>query len=99
MRKRMVTVLIHNQNGVLNRLIGLFTKHQFQIVSLAVAVFSEEKEISKMSVILEVESEHEHKFLRLVQQVNKQIDVLSVTDITDQNVMDKELALINKLLR
>jgi acetolactate synthase small subunit len=95
----MVTALIHNQNGVLNRLIGLITKHQFQIESLAVVVFSEVKEVSKLSVIVEVDGEREHKFLQLVKLVNKQIDVLFVTDIIDQNVVDRELALINKLMR
>jgi acetolactate synthase small subunit len=97
MKKRMVTVFFLNQNGVLTRLIGLFTKHQFKIDSLAVVVFTEVKEVTKMSVIVEVEDDH--KFLQLVKQVNKQIDVFFVTDETDQNVVARELVLINKLLR
>ncbi|WP_161487154.1 acetolactate synthase small subunit [Neobacillus mesonae] len=50
-----------------------------------------------MSVI--VEAEDDHKFSQLVKQVNKQIDVLFVIDTTDQNVVDRELELINKILR
>lgn len=96
MKKRMLTAVVHNQNGVLTRLTGLFAKHQFKIESLAVVVYTEVKEISKLSVVMEVENEH--KFLQLVKQVNKQIDVLFVTDVSDPNVVARELAVIKKLL-
>ncbi|MFE8699745.1 acetolactate synthase small subunit [Cytobacillus sp. FJAT-54145] len=96
MKKRMVTALINNQNGVLTRLMGLFTKHQYQIESLAVVVYKEAKEISKMSVIIEVEDEH--KFLQFVKQINKQIDVLFVTDVTDEDFIERELSWIKKVL-
>lgn len=96
MKKRMLTAVVHNQNGVLTRLMGLFAKHQFKIESLAVVVYTEVKEISKLSVVMEVENEH--KFLQLVKQVNKQIDVLFVTDVSDPNVVSRELAVIKKLL-
>ncbi|MCM3575963.1 acetolactate synthase small subunit [Mesobacillus subterraneus] len=97
MKKRMVTTLVHNQNGILSRLMGLFHKHQYRIESLAVAVaYPELKDVSKMSVILEVEDDH--KFLQLVKQVNKQVDVLFVTDVTDAQVIERELNMVKKLL-
>jgi acetolactate synthase small subunit len=97
MKKRMVTALVQNQNGIFTRLMGLFHKHQYRIESLAVAVaYPELKDVSKMSVILEVEDDH--KFLQLVKQVNKQVDVLFVTDITDELVIERELAVMKKLL-
>lgn len=94
MRRQMVTALIQNQNGVLIRLMGLLAKHQFQIESLSVG-YTEVEGVSKMTVI--VEAEDDHKFLQLLKQVNKQIEVLFATDITDQHVIDKELALIKEL--
>ncbi|MCK6208498.1 acetolactate synthase small subunit, partial [Bacillus infantis] len=88
MKKRRVTALVHNQTGIFTRLMGLFHKHQYRIVSLAVAVaYPELKDVSKMSVVLEVEDEH--KFLQLVKQVNKQVDVLFVTDVTDELVIER----------
>ncbi|MFT9598843.1 MAG: acetolactate synthase small subunit, partial [Mesobacillus sp.] len=70
---------------------------QYRIESLAVAVaYPELKDVSKMSVILEVEDDH--KFLQLVKQVNKQVDVLFVTDVTDDLVIERELAVMKKLL-
>lgn len=95
MKKKMITALIHNQNGVLTRLMGLFTKHQFQIESLSV-VCTKVKGVSKMSVT--IKDVDEHKFLQLVKQINKQIDVLYVTDAANQNVVAEELASIKKLL-
>lgn len=94
MKKQMVTALIHNQNGVLSRLISLITKHQFQIESLAV-VCTEVKWVSKMSVTVEVEDDH--KFFQLVKQINKQIDVLFVTDTADPNAVVRELESMKKL--
>jgi acetolactate synthase small subunit len=96
MKKRMISVIFHNQNGVLTRLMGLITKYQFQIESLAAAVYTEVREFSKVSIIIAVEDDH--KFLQLVKQIDKQIDVISVADTTDQNVISRELALIKNVL-
>lgn len=97
MKKRMVTALVHNQNGIFTRLMGMFHKHQYRIESLAVGVaYPELKDVSKMSVILEAEDEH--KFRQLVKQVNKQVDVLFVTDVTDELVIERELSAMKKLL-
>jgi acetolactate synthase I/III small subunit len=89
MSKRNVTAFIHNQNGVLTRLMGLFTKHQFQIESLSLGL-TEVDGVSKMTVLVGVEDDH--KFIQLVKQLNKQIDVLFVTDKVDENIVAKELA-------
>jgi acetolactate synthase small subunit len=97
MKKRMVTALVQNQNGIFTRLMGMLHKHQYRIESLAVAVaYPELKDVSKMSVVIEVEDDH--KFLQLVKQVNKQVDVLFVTDVTDELVIERELAVMKKLL-
>jgi acetolactate synthase small subunit len=97
MKKRMITALVHNQNGIFTRLMGMFHKHQYRIESLAVAVaYPELKDVSKMSVIIEVEDDH--KFLQLVKQVNKQVDVLFVTDVTDELMIERELDMMKKLL-
>ena len=97
MKKRMVTALVHTQNGIFTRLMGMFHKHQYRIESLAVAAaYPELKDVSHMSVLRGVEDDH--KFLQLVKQVNKQVDVLFVTDVTDETVIERELAMMKKLL-
>ncbi|MBX8946769.1 acetolactate synthase small subunit [Lysinibacillus sp. K60] len=94
MKKQRITALIQNQNGILTRLMGLFAKHQFQIENLTVG-YTELEGVSKMTVI--VEAKDNHKFLQLLKQINKQIEVLFVTDLTDQQVIEEELALIKEL--
>jgi acetolactate synthase small subunit len=92
MRKRIVTAFIYNQNGVLTRLMGLFSKHQFDIENLSVA-YTDVAGVSKMTVLVRVE-ENDHKFKQLVKQINKLIDVLFVADmedLADRNVVVKEL--------
>lgn len=87
MKKAMVTIFIQNQNGILTRLMGLFAKHQFQIESLRVG-YTDVEGTSKMTVI--VEGGESHKFRQLAKQVEKQIEVLFLTDETDQQIIAKE---------
>ncbi|WP_100330505.1 acetolactate synthase small subunit [Bacillus xiapuensis] len=89
--KRIVTVTVLNQSGVLNRITGLFTKRQFNIESITVGP-TETEGISKMTVIVHVEDER--MIEQVLKQLNKQIDVLKVTDITEQAIVSRELALI-----
>ncbi|KAA0566927.1 acetolactate synthase small subunit [Rossellomorea aquimaris] len=94
MRKRIVTALVHNRSGVLNRVTGLFTKRQFNIESISVG-YTEVEGISRMTFVVNVEDDR--KIEQLLKQLHKQIDVLKVSDITDQGVVARELALIKVL--
>lgn len=89
--KRIVTATVNNQSGVLNRVTGLFTKRQFNIESITVG-HSEIEGISKMTFVVHVDDDS--KIEQLIKQLNKQIDVLKVSDITDQAIVARELALI-----
>jgi acetolactate synthase-1/3 small subunit len=89
--RRIVTVSVLNQSGVLNRITGLFTRRQFNIESITVGP-TEAEGISKMTFVVHVEDDR--KMEQLTKQLNKQIDVLKVTDITDQAIVIRELALI-----
>ncbi len=94
MKKRIVTALVHNRSGVLNRVTGLFTKRQFNIESISVG-YTEVEGVSKMTFLVSVEDDR--KIEQLIKQLNKQIDVLKVSDITDQGVVARELAMIKVL--
>ncbi|KXH84098.1 acetolactate synthase small subunit [Sporosarcina sp. HYO08] len=89
--KRVITVTVINQSGVLNRVTGLLMKRQFNIESITVG-HTEQPGISKMTFIVNVEDEQ--KVEQLIKQVSKQIDVLKVNDITDKSIVMRELALV-----
>ncbi|MBM7587838.1 acetolactate synthase-1/3 small subunit [Bacillus pakistanensis] len=94
MKKRVVTATVFNQSGVLNRVTGLFTKRQFNIESITVG-HTETEGVSKMTFVVSVEDDRQIE--QLIKQLNKQIDVLKVSDITDQAIVARELALIKVL--
>lgn len=89
--KRVITVTVINQSGVLNRVTGLLMKRQFNIESITVG-HTEQPGISKMTFLVNVEDER--KIEQLVKQLSKQIDVIKVNDITDKSIVMRELALI-----
>lgn len=89
--KRVLTVTVNNNPGVLNRITGLFARRQFNIESITVGP-TENPAISKMTFIVNVEDQG--KMEQLVKQLQKQIDVLKVSDITDKSIVTRELALI-----
>jgi acetolactate synthase-1/3 small subunit len=89
--KRIITLTVQNRSGVLNRVTGLLQRRQFNIESISVGK-TEIEEISKMTLVVEVEDEG--RLEQVTKQLNKQIDVLKVSDITDKAIVSRELALI-----
>lgn len=89
--KRIITATVQNRCGVLNRVTGLLQKRQFNIESISVGR-TETDQVSKMTFVVDVEDDQ--KLEQLTKQLNKQIDVLKVSDITDKAIVVRELALI-----
>jgi acetolactate synthase I/III small subunit len=89
--KRIITATVRDRSGVLNRVTGLLQRRQFNIESISVGP-SETVGISKMTLVVEVEDEQ--RLEQVTKQLNKQIDVLKVSDITDKAIVARELALI-----
>lgn len=85
-----VAALVEDRPGVLNRVASLFRRRGFNIESLAVGS-TEEAGISRMTFVIEGGE-------GIVEQVEKQlyklIDVVKVTDLTDENAVVRELAMI-----
>ncbi|KIL50326.1 MULTISPECIES: acetolactate synthase small subunit [Jeotgalibacillus] len=92
--KRVITTTVINQSGVLNRVTGLLMKRQFNIESITVG-HTEQPGISKMTFVVHVEDQR--KLEQLLKQLQKQIDVLKVNDISDKAIVTRELALIKVL--
>ncbi|TAA68356.1 acetolactate synthase small subunit [Planococcus salinarum] len=89
--KRVITTTVINQSGVLNRVTGLLMKRQFNIESISVG-HTEQPGISKMTFMVNVEDKG--KLEQLLKQLQKQIDVIKVNDITDKAMVMRELALV-----
>jgi acetolactate synthase-1/3 small subunit len=89
--KRIITATVQNRSGVLNRVTGLLQRRQFNIESISVGP-TEIEGVSKMTLVVEVEDEQ--RLEQVTKQLNKQIDVLKVSDITDKAIVARELALI-----
>lgn len=89
--KRIITLTVQDRSGVLNRVTGLLQRRQFNIESISVGK-TETEGISKMTLVVEVEDNQ--RLEQVTKQLNKQIDVLKVSDITDKAIVVRELALI-----
>lgn len=89
--KRIIIATVQDRGGVLNRITGMLHKRQFNIESISVGA-SETEGISKMTFVVEINDKQ--KLEQLTKQLNKQIDVLKVMDVTDKALVSRELALI-----
>lgn len=89
--KRIISATVMNQSGVLNRITGVLSKRQFNIDSITVGR-TENENISRITFVVNVEENRQIE--QLIKQLNKLIDVLKVSDITDQAIVARELALI-----
>jgi acetolactate synthase-1/3 small subunit len=81
---------VEDKPGVLNRVASLFRRRSFNIQSLAVGS-SEHPGLSRMTIVAVGDSAQ-------IEQVRKQLDklvnVVKVSDITEENMVTRELALI-----
>src|SRR5690625_3325399 len=89
--KRIITATVQNRSGILNRIAGMLHRRQFNIDSISVGR-SETVGVSKMTLVVEVSDDQNLEQLTI--QLNKQIDVIKVSDITDKAMVARELALI-----
>ena len=88
--KHTLVALVEDKPGVLNRMASLFRRRSFNIESIAVGR-SELPHLSRMTIVV-------NGAATMVEQVRKQldkvIDVVKVSDITESDMVARELALI-----
>lgn len=89
--KRIIIATVQDRGGVLNRITGMLHRRQFNIESISVGA-SDVKGISKMTFVVEISDKQ--KLEQLTKQLNKQIDVIKVLDVTDKAIVTRELALV-----
>ncbi len=89
--KHTISVLVENKPGVLARIAGLFSARGYNIASLAVSE-TLDPTISYLTMVVEAEDE---KILEQIKkQLNKLIDVITVTDFTKKEHINRELILV-----
>ncbi len=91
--RRILAILLENEPGSLSRIVGLFSQRAFNIESLTVAP-TEDNTLSRITIA----TRGDDKILeQILKQVNKLIDVIKVTDLTDRKHVERELLLIKVL--
>ena len=86
-----ISVLVENKFGVLARVAGLFSAPGYNIASLAVSE-TLDPTISYMTIVVEVKDDAILE--QITKQLNKLIDVITVTDFTKKEHVDRELVLV-----
>lgn len=88
--KHTLVALVENRPGVLNRVASLFRRRGFNIESIAVGP-SEAPHMSRMTIVVNGSTTHVEQVRK---QLEKVIDVVRVSDITEEQIVARELALI-----
>ncbi len=88
--KHTISVLVENSPGVLTRIAGQLTGRGFNIDSIAVG-HAEETGLTRITLVTHGD---DAIIEQITKQLNKIVDVIKVTDLTETNFVNRELALI-----
>ena len=85
-----IVAYVEDRPGVLARVASLFRRRGFNIESLTVG-HTDEPGLSRLTILVDGD---ERTMIQVERQLFKLIDVVSVVDISHENAVDRELALI-----
>lgn len=88
--RRILSILLENEPGALSRIVGLFSQRGYNIESLTVAP-TQDLSLSRITIITRGD---ERVLEQITKQVNKLVDVLKITDLTDGKHIERELMMI-----
>jgi acetolactate synthase I/III small subunit len=89
-QSRLLSVLVENKPGVLNRVASMVRRRGFNIDSLSVGA-TDDPTVSRMTITVHVGRQQAEQATK---QLAKLIDVISIDDVTGQRVVAHELLLI-----
>ena len=89
-KKHTLVALVEDRPGVLNRVSSLLRRRNFNIESIAVG-HTEQFNLSRMTIIVEGD---DAKVEQVRKQLDKVVDVVKIVDITSNESVDRELALV-----
>jgi len=90
MMRRTISVLVENKPGVLARTSGLFSARGFNIDSLSVGE-TEDPSVSRMTIVVRGD---ERILEQVEKQLNKLIDVIKVSEYSQVEHLERDLALV-----
>ncbi|UCE89748.1 MAG: acetolactate synthase small subunit [Pseudomonadota bacterium] len=88
--RHIISVLMENESGALSRVAGLFSARGYNIESLTVAP-TEDPSLSRMTLVT---SGSEEIIEQITKQLNKLVDVVRLSDLTEGTHIERELMLI-----
>ena len=89
-RRHVISVLLENESGALSRVSGLFSARGYNIESLTVAA-THDPTLSRMTI---VSIGTERVVEQIIKQLNKLIDVVRLTDLTEMQFIEREIMLV-----
>ena len=87
---QLISILMENKPGALMRVTGLLTARGYNIESLTVAR-TIDPHLSRMSIVVDIEPAQRGQ---LIKQMNKLINVLQASDVTETPAVRRELVLL-----
>ena len=88
--QQIISLLLENKPGALMRVTGLLSQRGYNIGSLTVARTLDET-LSRMTIVVDVEPAIRSQ---VIKQMNKLINVLQATDVTEGPAVNQELVLV-----
>jgi len=88
--RHIISLLMENEAGALSRVAGLFSARGYNIESLSVGE-TLDPSVSRMTLVVRGD---EFVIEQVTKQLHKLIDVIKVTDLTDEGHVERELVLI-----
>lgn len=85
-----ISVLVHNHSGVLSRVSNLFSARGYNIDSLVVGITDNPK-VSRMTIVARGD---DRVIDQVEKQLNKLVDTIKVVDLTREDFIARDLALI-----
>ncbi|HEY1217507.1 MAG: acetolactate synthase small subunit [Bryobacteraceae bacterium] len=87
---QVISLLVENKPGALMRVTGLLTQRGYNIESLTVAR-TLDPELSRMTIVVDVDATLRQQ---VIKQMNRLINVLQATDLTESPAVVRELVLV-----
>ena len=88
--RHVISVLMENESGALSRVVGLFSARGYNIESLSVAP-TDDDSLSRLTLVTRGSEQIVEQILK---QLNKLIEVVKVTNLSDFKSIEREMMLI-----
>lgn len=88
--RHIISVLVENEAGALSRIAGLFSARGYNIESLSVAP-TEDSTLSRMTIVT---TGSDRIIEQITKQLNKLVDVVKLTDLTEGDFFEREIMLV-----